>query len=41
VVPLLSPEIVIGELPVPVIPPGEDVAVNPVIVDPPFAAGAV
>jgi hypothetical protein len=26
-----------GELPVPVKPPGEDVAVKPVIVDPPVA----
>jgi hypothetical protein len=29
--------IVIGELPVPVRDPGEDVAVKPVIVDPPVA----
>jgi hypothetical protein len=36
-VPLLSPEIVIGEAPVPVKPPGEDVAVKVVMADPPVA----
>jgi hypothetical protein len=34
---LVRPETVIGELPVPVAPPGEAVAVNPVMVDPPVA----
>ena len=36
--PIVNPETIIGdELPVPVIPPGEDVAVYPVIADPPVA----
>jgi hypothetical protein len=34
---LVRPETVIGELPVPVMPPGDDVAVKPVMVDPPVA----
>jgi hypothetical protein len=34
---LLSPEIEIGEAPVPVTPLGEDVAVKVVIADPPVA----
>ena len=36
-VPLLSPETVIGLAPVPVNPPGLDVAVNVVIAEPPVA----
>ena len=36
-VPFVSPETVIGEDPVPVSPPGEEVAVNVVIVEPPVA----
>jgi len=39
---LVSPETDIGEEdPVPVIPPGEDVTVYPVMSDPPLLAGAV
>jgi hypothetical protein len=36
-VPLLSPETVIGEAPVPVNPPGDEVAVNVDTAAPPFA----
>jgi hypothetical protein len=36
-VPFVSPETVIGEDPVPVSPPGEDVAVNVVIAEPPVS----
>jgi hypothetical protein len=41
-VPVVKPLIVIGEdVPVPVIPPGDEIAVYPVIAPPPTLAGAV